>query len=121
MTHLAFEMNRLQARVVSSSFLSRSSSSLRWSGNVPSMILGMPASRPKNHQPGISSRALSAQVVLTVITLSATTGHDEHVSTSEHDRDRGSLTGRSTQQEHACMSEPIRKFNVIVSLAFAVV
>ena len=121
MTHLAFEMNRLQARVVSSSFLSRSSSSLRWSGNVPSMILGMPASRPKNHQPGISSRALSAQVVLTVITLSATTRHDEHVSTSEHDRDRGSLTGRSTQQEHACMSEPIRKFNVLVSLAFAVV
>ena len=42
-THLAFEMNRLQALVVSSSSSSCPPSiSLKWSGSVPSMILGMP-------------------------------------------------------------------------------
>jgi hypothetical protein len=41
-THLAFEMNRLQALVVSSSSSSCPSIGLKWSGSVPSMILGMP-------------------------------------------------------------------------------
>jgi hypothetical protein len=44
-THLAFEMNRLQALVVSSSSSSCPSISLKWSGSVPSMILGMPIDR----------------------------------------------------------------------------
>lgn len=45
-THLAFEMNRLQALVVSSSSSSCPPSiSLKWSASVPSMILGMPIDR----------------------------------------------------------------------------